>query len=319
MCVRKQPSLVYELLHAHSRLRDLHTSSPASALPIEDLCIMATIQNCTAEKKSLSLLTVVLGMLIGSVIFLSIPSLAFGQTSNDASKEPATSLHIESFAARRYAKNDLGTETGDRMLRNMRLVLKPTAETESALSNFLKGQSVPSSPNFHKWLTADEYAQRFGASASAIEKSTSWLKAIGMSEIKLSRGGRFLSFSGPVSSVSAGFQTEIHAYNVNGIHHFANTVEPTIPAGVADAVSSIVGLSDFGPTPGVKKINPGYTTGSGSGNLLGPDDLATIYNIKPLYSQNIDGTGNHNCRPRNDVGRTQRLSGIPHQVRAGPK
>ena len=288
MCA-KAASLVYELLHAHIRLRDLHTARLAHCTL--RTCIMATTQNFTTEKKSLSFLTVVLGMLIGTVLFLSVPSLAFGQNLNDASKELATSLHSESFAARRYAKNDQGVETGDRMLRNMRLVLKPTAETESALNNFLRGQSVPSSPNFHRWLTADEYAQRFGASVSAIEKSTSWLKAIGMSEIKLSRGGRFLSFSGPVSSVSAGFQTEIHAYNVNGIRHFANTVEPTISAGVADAVSSIVGLNDFGPTPGVKKINPGYTTGIGSGNILGPDDLATIYNIKPLYSQNIDGTG----------------------------
>ncbi len=220
---------------------------------------------------------------------LALTSAFVGQNSNRAVARSAISIQSISFAVR-YGNEDQGEETPSRILHHMKLLLKSSAETQSALSTLLKEQSDPTSPMFHNWLTPDEFAKRFGASPVAITKATSWLQANGMSEIQLSHSGRFLTFSGPVSQVSTGFRTAIHRYDVNGIRHFANTVQPTLPAPLADSVSGVLGLNDFTPAPKLRAVDPNYTTAS-QGNILGPDDLATIYNMKPLYGQNIDGTG----------------------------
>ena len=122
---------------------------------------------------------------------------------------------------KRLAAYDKGLESPGRVLYQMRLILKPSPETESAMLKFLDEQRTPTSPNFHKWLTPDEFARRFGASRASIDKATTWLNANGMTEIELSRGHRSISFSGPVLKVSSAFKTDIHTYNVNGTRHFA--------------------------------------------------------------------------------------------------
>jgi Pro-kumamolisin, activation domain/FG-GAP-like repeat/Bacterial Ig-like domain (group 3) len=215
-------------------------------------------------------------------VFLSLLNVI--QAQGQIAKSPAESTPAKSYAAKRYAENDLGLESGERVLHQMKLILKPSAETESALTKFLEEQRESTNPNFHKWLTPDQFAQRFGATAALIEKATAWLKKNGMSNIEVSRGDRFITFSGQVSSVSSGFKTEIHIYKVNGVRHFANSVEPAIPGELADAVSGIVGLNDFSPKP---EFLWSYT----AANYMGPDDLATMYDIHPLYAQGIDGTG----------------------------
>ena len=64
------------------------------------------------------------------------------------------------------------------------------------------------------------------------------------------------------------------------------------PAGLDAVVSAIHGLNDFhlkSPKRIVAK-QPNYTSTRGN-HYLAPDDVATIYNIKSLYSAGIDGTG----------------------------
>src|SRR5205807_9641388 len=49
------------------------------------------------------------------------------------------------------------------------------------------------------------------------------------------------------------------------------------------------GLHDFRLRPRLRKAAPEMT--SGGVHHLAPDDIATIYNIAPLYQAGIDGTG----------------------------
>jgi uncharacterized protein (TIGR03437 family) len=56
-------------------------------------------------------------------------------------------------------------------------------------------------------------------------------------------------------------------------------------------VAGFRGLNDFHPRPHIKKpAHPEYTLARGVHHIA-PDDLATIYNIAPLYQDGIDGTG----------------------------
>jgi hypothetical protein len=90
--------------------------------------------------------------------------------------------------------------------------------------------------------------------------------------------------------VQSAFGTTIHHYKVNGVMHYANSTDLTIPAALSPLVSSIRGLNDFRPKPQLVKAKPNWTMGPGN-YVLAPDDFATIYDIAPMYSAGINGSG----------------------------
>src|SRR3954469_9347864 len=56
-------------------------------------------------------------------------------------------------------KYDQGAAPGAMMLNRMLLVLKRSPAQDAALQQFMEEQQDKSSPNYHKWLTPDEYGQ----------------------------------------------------------------------------------------------------------------------------------------------------------------
>ncbi|HXP07214.1 MAG TPA: S53 family peptidase, partial [Acidobacteriaceae bacterium] len=96
------------------------------------------------------------------------------------------------------------------------------------------------------------------------------------------------------------FRTEIHNYLVNGKHHIANARDPQIPAALAPVVVGLVALHDFMPKPALRKPTPNFSfpcdgcPGGFSGIQYydeAPADLATIYNVTPLYTASTPITG----------------------------
>jgi trimeric autotransporter adhesin len=60
------------------------------------------------------------------------------------------------------SKNHFGPVANDLRL-DMYLQLKRPPERELAAKQFVESLTDKASPNFHKWITAAEYGQRFGA------------------------------------------------------------------------------------------------------------------------------------------------------------
>src|SRR5207247_11116651 len=57
------------------------------------------------------------------------------------------------------------------------MIFKPTAAQQADLDKLLREQQDPSSPNYHKWLTPADFADRFGLSSTDMDKVTSWPQA----------------------------------------------------------------------------------------------------------------------------------------------
>lgn len=185
---------------------------------------------------------------------------------------------------------DQGTVAASAPVRGMMLTLKQSASQQTALNQLLEDQQNPSSPNYHKWLTPEQYADRFGLSQSDVDKVTAWLRSEGFTVNGTARARNWVRFSGTAGQVSTTFQTGLHRYVVNGESHVANATEPTIPAALRDTVLGVRGLNNFRPKPRIKRPRPEMTTATGTHHLV-PDDLATIYNINALYNAHIDGSG----------------------------
>src|SRR3989441_9094199 len=59
---------------------------------------------------------------------------------------------------------DMGRVAGSKQFNGVSLIFKPSATQQSALERLLREQQDRSSANYHKWLTPEQYADRFGLS-----------------------------------------------------------------------------------------------------------------------------------------------------------
>src|SRR3954469_15803334 len=150
-------------------------------------------------------------------------------------------------------QNDLGRVDASFELPSVTLVLKPSATGQAALTQFLQEQQDPASPNYHRWLTPDEFGARFGANDADIQQMTDWLKSQGLTVENVARGRDWIPVSGTAGQIGKAFGAEIHRYKVDGVTHFANSGEPTVPAAMAELVAGITGLHDFRMQPRLRK------------------------------------------------------------------
>jgi subtilase family serine protease len=213
---------------------------------------------------------------------------------------------------------DQGAVSPDLALHRMLLVLKRSPAQEAALDQLLDAQQDNSSPSYHQWLTPQQFGQQFGPTDQDIQTISTWLGSHGLQVASVSNGRIVIEFSGTAGQVAEAFHTTIHNYTVNGEHHYANSTDPQIPAALAPAITGIRSLHNFFPKPfnhsagtfrrdsktgQIVPVGPlpiaQFQAGTGCGflggpcELLGPYDLAAIYDVSPLWNQTsaIDGTG----------------------------
>jgi uncharacterized protein (TIGR03437 family) len=188
---------------------------------------------------------------------------------------------------------DRGRLDAWRRIGGITLNFQGTAEQRAELAQLLKDQQNPSSSRYHQWLSPAEVADRFGLSRADFAKVVAWAESQGL-EIDYAAATRtFLRCSGTAAQTERAFHTELHRYEVDGEIHFANSMDPSLPAAIAPLVSVVLGLDDFHPhAPGVRshapKLAPMYT--QGTMHFLVPGDLWVIYNAAPLLNAGYDGT-----------------------------
>jgi hypothetical protein len=188
---------------------------------------------------------------------------------------------------------DEGEVEGALALPRITMHFKMTDAQQADLDRLVQAQQNPSSPQYHKWLTPEQFAERFGLSQSDLDQITGWLRRMGFTGIRPARGRAFVEMDGTASQVRAAFGTAVHRYRVNGALHYANVKDPLLPAALEGVVSGIWGLNDFRPRSNAVRssIRPDFTSSLSGNHYLAPGDIAIIYDVQPLYDAGIDGTG----------------------------
>ena len=187
------------------------------------------------------------------------------------------------------AQYDKGVVDPKKQLNYMVMLVKPSAAQQAELDALLVDQQNPSSKNFRQWLTPEQFGGRFGLNSSDQSKVVAWLTAQGFAVDHVARSNNWVAFSGSAAQVTSALHTPIHQFEVNGEMHFANTQAPAVPEALSDVVGGFLGLNDFPAHSNAKVVTPDYTTGNT--HYLAPADWATIYDVNPLYTAGIDGTG----------------------------
>ena len=191
------------------------------------------------------------------------------------------------------------------------LVLSRSTQQEADLQTYLQSVQDRNSPNYHKFLSPEEFGSRFGVDDADMQTVQTWLTGHGFTVNKVSKGRTAIEFSGTVGQVQSAFHTSLHSYLINGDKYWANATDPQIPIALAPVVAGFAALNSFKPKAqyilgpsGVydaqtHTITPTYTIGNASSGyyiFLGPADAATIYNTPTTLNPNLsstayDGTG----------------------------
>jgi subtilase family serine protease len=239
----------------------------------------------------IKLLTIILCILISTLSFAAAPDRITGAIDSSQTIALAKNLH-----PRAQPQYDQGAVDPQFKFDYVTLLTSPSASQQKALDKLMADQQNPSSPNYHKWLTPEQYADRFGLSQNDVNKITTWLQAQGFTVLSVGGGRNSIIFSGTAAQIEATFQTQIHRYNIGGEEHFANATAVKIPAAWSGVVTGVRGLHNFRMKPmGIKKrMHPNYYDNNFiPPEFIAPGDIATIYDINPLYNDSpaIDGTG----------------------------
>jgi subtilase family serine protease len=184
---------------------------------------------------------------------------------------------------------DLGQVSSSLVMPRMSIHFSLTAAQQTDLNQFLTSLQDRRSSNYHKFLTPEEYAARFGVNEADLAKITTWLEDNGFSNLQVARSRGWVSFNGTAGQVQQAFHTAIHRYSLNGEPHFANSSDPLLPKALQGMAMSVRGLHNF-HLKGHVQMKPRFTSSLSGDTYLTPDDWATIYDVKPMYSAGLDGS-----------------------------
>ncbi len=211
---------------------------------------------------------------------------------------------------------DQGEVEGTFPLPRITIHFQMTPAQRADLDRLLEALQDRSGPQYHKWLTPEQYAERFGVSGSDLEALTAWLERMGFTDVEPARSRTFVSMSGTAAAVRYAFGAAIHRYRVAGTVRYANAGAPALPRELEGVIGGIRGLNDFRPRPHAR-LRPRLTSSVTGNHFMAPGDFATIYNVWALYSGGLDGTGQRiavvgqSAIQLSDIAAFQTASGLP--------
>ncbi|HEX6772287.1 MAG TPA: protease pro-enzyme activation domain-containing protein [Acidobacteriaceae bacterium] len=187
------------------------------------------------------------------------------------------------------------------------LVLKRSPQQETALHSLLASQQDPKSPNYHKWLTPQEFGKRFGVADSDVQTVTGYLSGQGMRVGRVYDNRLAIEVGATAAQIRSAFHTEIHTYSVAGKTYYANSTNPQIPSALRGVVAGFASMNNFHIAggsgagaqatynPATHTLKPLYTITATNPDTYGvsPADLAAIYGI-PASTSTQGGLGGKN-------------------------
>src|SRR5271169_4698899 len=102
------------------------------------------------------------------------------------------------------------------------------------LARLLASQQDPASPEYHRWLTPDAFANRFGPTGADLARVSRFLTQKGFTVTAADASSREVNFTGTVAQAQNVFAVKIAATADGRL--YSNTADPRIPAILAPLV-----------------------------------------------------------------------------------
>jgi hypothetical protein len=215
------------------------------------------------------------------------------------------------------AEFDRGEAAPSTQMLHVRLALSRSSEQQAAMGKYEAELQDKSSPNYHKWLTPEQFGKLYGPADADIAVIVAWLESHGLEVDPVAPGRIDISFSGSVPQIEEVLHTSIHTYRANGEEFLSNSINPAIPAALARVISGVSHLNTIKPKPEhtraqmgmfdqgagkMKAVSPGQgprpELTHGGGTAASPyqlfivaGDAATIYDTPNTFNANVTVSG----------------------------
>jgi hypothetical protein len=210
-----------------------------------------------------------------------------------ASIAPTNSAHAQLRQAVQTAPANSQTVGPPPDSKQLRLALTLPLRNQQQLKALIEQLNNPSSPDYHKFLTVQQFTAQFGPSAEDYAKVVSFANSHGLTVTRTFSNRLLVNVAGSAATVNRAFHVTMQTYKhpTENRNFYAPDVEPTTDPGVP--LLGIEGLTDFTlPRPMLKKALSAANvlsdqTGSGqSGQFLGSD-------MRAAYAPGVtlDGSG----------------------------
>jgi pseudomonalisin len=149
---------------------------------------------------------------------------------------------------------------------------------------FVRDLFDPASPRFHRFLTPQAFAQRFGVDAATVQATRSWLASGGLRVDFAAAAGDYLLVSGTVAQIGALLHTSFARFQFAGTTFLANLAAPTVPDDLP--VADVLGLNTFQRFHTMQE-EAGAAAGPAAGPDPGsrtPEELRSIYEHPPAHT-----------------------------------
>jgi subtilase family serine protease len=181
---------------------------------------------------------------------------------------------------------------------SMRIVLVLPHRNQAGLDDFLKDVYDPTSANYRKFLTVDEFTARFGPTQEDYNSVIQFAKANGLTVVKTSRNRMNVDVTGPVASIEKALHVNMGVYQhpTESRTFFSPDREPSTETSMQ--LWAVGGLDNYSrPKPAYTKleekenVKSNATIGSGPSESFLGSDMRAAYYVDGNSSATLTGTG----------------------------
>ncbi len=124
----------------------------------------------------------------------------------------------------------------------MTLSISFRPRNQAALHQLLQAQHDPSSPDYHQYLSPEEFQARFGPTPQEIAQVSHFLSGF---DLKVGQvAGFIMQASGSLHQVECAFAVQLYDYQLGSRVVYAPARDPSVPAAIAPYLQAIIGLDD---------------------------------------------------------------------------
>ena len=167
------------------------------------------------------------------------------------------------------------------MRTNLSLALGLPLRNRAALDALLRQLQDPLSTNYHRYLTPEQFTERFGPTEREYETAIHFAQSNGFVVVGTHRNRVVLEVEASVGNIERAFRIGLRTYRhpTEPRNFFAPDTEPSVPTGVP--VLDVEGLSDYArPRPLLRPARASVTkplSGSGPSGYYAGNDFRKAY------------------------------------------
>ena len=102
---------------------------------------------------------------------------------------------------------------------------------------------TPGSPQFHHFLSVDQFVSRFGVAPAKTSALKTWATSTGARLVQVSAPGDMVLVDGSAAQIDKLFGVTLHDYSSMGRNYFATPTAPRVPSALG--VDGVLGLDSF--------------------------------------------------------------------------